>query len=137
MGLTIRDFAGADLTPAQADGNFARNVVTSNTFSEGDLVYFTTGSAWALARANADTTLCDGVIIEASGTEFWVATIDGTIVDATTHGYGTAGQFIYLSQGTAGDGTATQPTSGLVQPVGKAITNDVFIFRVGHTQDLG
>lgn len=75
------------------------------------------------ARANSTTTLARGVVtaVPTSGTYTIVTSGYATL---TAHGLGTAGQSLYLSQGTAGLLTSTAPVTGIIQEVGEVYDAD-------------
>jgi hypothetical protein len=77
--------------------------------------------------------LADGIVVHVEdANNCSVATRDGTQVTITSHGL-TVPDPIYLSQGTPGALTSTEPTSGLIQQAGKAIDANTIIFRLGAT----
>lgn len=82
-------------------------VIQNNTFSNYQPVYFS-GSIWALARANALNTMGTHIIINVSSTGFEV--VQAGKITASSHGLGSAGDWLYVSEGSAGTLTATPPT---------------------------
>ena len=99
----------------------------SHGLSVGNLVY-ANGATWTKARANADTTLAEGLVVAVESTSlFRVRYIGPGEVTYTAHGLGAAGTKLYLSQGTAGAITTTAPTSGIRQQVGKVLSTNKLI----------
>lgn len=133
MAITLRRDKGSALTWDQLDDNFAVEInQATHGMVVGDLVYRSGASAWADAKADAEATLADGIVVDVEDTNnYSVATIDGTLVTITTHGFGATGTKLYLSQGTAALITATQPDNGFVQAVGKVIDTNTILFRLG------
>lgn len=133
MALTLRRDKGTALTHDQLDDNFAVEInQATHGMVVGDLVYRSSSTAWADAKADAESTLTDGIVVDVEDTNnYSVATMDGTLVTITTHGFGATGTKLYLSQGTAALITATAPTSGFIQAVGKVIDTNTILFRLG------
>lgn len=99
----------------------------SHGLSVGNLVY-ANGATWTKARANADTTLAEALVVAVESTSlFRVRYIGPGEVTYTAHGLGAAGTKLYLSQGTAGAITTTAPTSGIRQQVGKVLSANKLI----------
>lgn len=99
----------------------------SHGLSVGNLVY-ANGATWTKARANADTTLAEALVVAVESTSlFRVRYIGPGEVTYTAHGLGAAGTKLYLSQGTAGAITTTAPTSGIRQQVGKVLSTNKLI----------
>lgn len=95
--------------------------------SVGNLVY-RNASTWTKARANADTTLAEALVVSVSdANNFRLVYIGPGEATYTAHGLGSAGTKLYLSQGTAGLMTATAPTSGIRQQVGKVKDTNTLI----------
>jgi hypothetical protein len=84
------------------------HVTQTNTFTNNQPIYYS-GSAWALARANAVNTMGFGITQNVTSITFDVV-LFGKIT-ATSHGLGSAGTWLYVSEGTAGLLTATPPTT--------------------------
>ena len=137
MALTLRRDKGSELTHDQLDDNFASEInQATHGMVVGDLVYRSSATAWADAKADAEATLADGVVVDVEDTNnYSVATLDGTLVTLTSHGFGATGTKLYLSQATAALITATAPTSGLLQPVGKVIDTNTILFRLGNVAE--
>ena len=92
---------------------------SSHGLSVGNLVYANAGT-WTKARANADTTLAEALVVTVEDVNnLRVVYIGPGETTYTAHALGAAGTKLYLSQGTAGLMTATAPTSGIRQQVGK------------------
>jgi hypothetical protein len=99
----------------------------SHGLSVGNLVYNNAGT-WTKARANADTTLAEALVVSVESTTlFRVVYLGPGEVTYTAHGLGAAGTKLYLSQGTAGAITTTAPTSGIRQQVGKVLSANKII----------
>jgi hypothetical protein len=140
MALTLQRDKGSELTHDQLDDNFAAELNQgSHGFAVGDLVYRSGASAWTDAQSDAEATLADGIVVDVEDADNCsVVTIDGTLVTITSHGFGATGTKLYLSQGTAALITATPPTAGLLQPVGKVVDTNTILFRLGHVaEELG
>lgn len=75
------------------------------------------GSAWVKVTATAGQPRCDGVVSAVVDSSTFVLSPVGPVT-ITGHGY-TLGP-LYLSQGTAGTVTSTQPSSGIVQQMAVA-----------------
>jgi hypothetical protein len=98
------------------------NIIQENTFEENQPVYFS-GSIWALARANSPTTMGSHIVTNVTETSFDVVLI-GRITSAA-HGLGNAGDWLYVSESTAGVLTATPPTT-YSNPLMQVIDEDTF-----------
>lgn len=99
-----------------------RNVTQSaHGFAVGDWVYVDLGSgAWAKAQADdAATVSWPAVVTNVQDTERFQVTLPNGKANIPSHGLGSQGTKVYLSQSTAGAATTTEPASGLVQQVGK------------------
>ena len=131
--LTLRRDKGTTLTHDELDDNFAGEInQATHGMDVGDLVYRSSSTAWADAKGDAEATLAEGIVVDVEDTNnYSVATIDGTQVTITTHGFGATGTKLYLSQGTAALITATAPTSGLIQPIGSVIDTNTIRFSLG------
>jgi len=128
--VNLRRVIGDELEHVELDDNFAVQYSHSNTFSVGDLVYPDTLTTWAKAQADAEASLAVGVIVDVSGDDFSVLTLDGMWYTSTSHGFAVTAK-LYLSTSSAGDLTATEPTSGFIQPVGSVIDANTLVFRLG------
>lgn len=115
--------AAEEATVAQGD----LQSQTAHGLSLGNLVY-ANGATWTKARANADTTLAEALVVAVEDANlFRVRYIGPGEVTYTAHGLGAAGTKLYLSQGAAGAITATAPTSGIRQQVGKVLSTNKII----------
>lgn len=79
----------------------------NNNFSNYQPVYVS-GGVVTLARANSLVTMGWGILTNVTATEFDI--IQSGIITATTHGLGTSGTWLYVSEGSAGVLTSTPPT---------------------------
>jgi hypothetical protein len=100
-------------------------VTQANAFSNYQPVYFT-GTVWALARANAVNTMGTGIVINVTSSTF--SYVQSGRITATSHGLGSAGNWLYVSEGTAGLLTATPPTTYSNPLVFIYDTNTLIIF---------
>lgn len=89
--------------------------------SVGNMVYF--DGIWRKAKADAATTLAEGLVSEVSGDNIIVVLINGIFVSVTAHGLGAAGTTLWVSDSTAGALTSTEPSAGgsYSQVVGQTI----------------
>lgn len=99
-------------------------LVNQNThgFVAGDVIYFN-GTIWAKAKADALATLGTHLVASVLGTNYFIAVSSGRAT-VTAHGL-TLGSRYYLSAGTAGLLTTTEPTTGYSQPFVIPETADV------------
>jgi hypothetical protein len=81
---------------------------TTHGLAVRDVVYHT-GSAWAKAKADADSTLGIAVVTSVTDTDNFTLALSG-FFEETSHGL-TAGQFYFLSDSTAGLLTSTEPST--------------------------
>jgi hypothetical protein len=95
-------------------GGGSFSVTQDNSFSDSDVVYFT-GLIWDLAQSNSVSTVGIGIVSDSSATGFTLNLLSQITI--TAHGLGNAGEFLYLSQSTAGLLTSTKPTSGILNPL--------------------
>ena len=96
----------------------------SHGFVQDDWVYYS-GAPYAKAKADAFGTIAWGVVGRVIDPN-WFELVLGGIVDSTAHGLGSAGDEIYLSQGTAGAEVSSIPASGVVQPLGLILNADQY-----------
>jgi hypothetical protein len=103
----------------------------------GEWVKATSGT-WGKAQADAEANLSFPAVVTAAlgGTSYQVA-LPGAKANLPAHGLGTAGTKVWLSQATAGAATATEPTSGLAQQLGKVFDADHIIVMDFPVPDLG
>lgn len=88
----------------------------------GDWIKGVSGT-FSEAQADAEANLSwPGVVVEADSGSFRFAALGKANLPA--HGFGAAGTKIFLSQGTAGAATTSEPGSGWVQQVAKVIDAD-------------
>lgn len=78
-----------------------------NAFSNYQAVYFS-GAVWALAQANAVNTM--GTHVIKNVTAFGFDVVQAGKIVASGHGLGSAGDWLYVSEGTAGLLTTVPPT---------------------------
>jgi hypothetical protein len=133
---TTREGKGSALTHPELDANFAPRVTqATHGFVVGNVVS-KSGGTWVKAQATADSTMADGIVVAVSGTDdFWVRIAPGEVAIAS-HGLGTGGEVVYLSQSTAGALTATNPGSGRIQRCGRVLDSGTVLFRVGNTWEV-
>lgn len=129
-GLSFRVYKDNTTASADASIDATQGYLQSQSahgLSVGNLVYNNAGT-WTKARANADTTLAEALVVAVESTSlFRVRYIGPGEVTYTAHGLGAAGTKLYLSQGTAGAITTTAPTSGIRQQVGKVLDTNKLI----------
>jgi hypothetical protein len=107
-----------EVASASSGGGSGENVSWSITqsshgFAVADVVYYN-GSSYAKAQADDDETLGLFVVSAVADANTFTATFSGKISGLTGL---TAGQYYYLSTGTAGLLTSTLPTSGYSNPL--------------------
>ena len=78
-----------------------------NTFAENAPIYF--DGAWKLAKADAPATMGTHVAVSVTGTTFLA--VKSGVVTSVSHGLGSAGTKLYVSEGTAGAYISTAPVS--------------------------
>lgn len=134
----LRREKGSELSHDELDDTRAPEInQTTHGLAVGDLVYRDSATSWAKAQANAASTLADGIVVHVEDSNNCsVSTVDGTWITISSHGFGATGTALYLSQGTAGLITATEPSNGYVQPVGKVIDTNTVLFRLGAIASL-
>lgn len=98
---------------------------SSHGFAVGDFVY-ASGGTWAKAQADDGGTLALGCVIGAPDVDNFRVALWGTAT-VPSHGYGSAGAKVYLSQDTAGAGTTSAPTTGIRQQVATVIDADTLL----------
>lgn len=87
---------------------------SSHGFSVGDVLYFNTSSSYVKAQANNENTLGIFLVSEVHDSNNFTVTLSGKISGLSSL---TAGHYYYLSSTTAGELTATAPTSGYRNPL--------------------
>ena len=113
--LVIEDYA--ELSAAEEETVVQGDLQTqaAHGFAVKDVVRVDSGT-WSKARANADATLGMGIVLSVPSTsQFRVAYFFPREVTLASHGLGSAGAKLYLSQGTAGATVTSEPASGIVQ----------------------
>lgn len=95
-------------TIASSDNTRFSVTQASHGFAVGDAIYYTAGSAYAKAKADATTTLALFIVSAVGDVNTFTAAQSGPVTGLTGL---TAGQYYYLSATTAGALTATEPTS--------------------------
>lgn len=132
-GLTLRALKGSALSSAELDDGLAavKLLQASHGLDAGDLVYPDSGSTWAKAIATAAATVAAGCVVGTDGTDIaYIATKAGTPISLPSHGLGSAGSLVYLSQSTAG-GAGARPATGIIQPA-LYIVNASLVLWVGN-----
>jgi hypothetical protein len=138
MGLTLRRDKGSALTHDELDDWVAPELAqTSHGLAVGDLVYRSSATAWSKAIATAEATLAEGIVVNVEDVDnLSVVTIDGSVITLAAHGLGAVGTVLYLDQSTAGDIATSKPSDGFRQMVGKIISADEIIFRLGPLSEF-
>lgn len=117
QALTLRAIKGSALSIADHDGNLAGQIIQpGHSLAVGDLVYPDSATTVAKAQADVDATLAAACVAAVAGDTIHLALRPGTVVSVPSHGLGSPGAVLYLSQGTPGAAGA-KPGSGLAQPV--------------------
>ena len=124
------------LTFADASGGSGENVSWSVTQSShglavGDVIY-NNGTNYVKARANATGTLGIFVVSAVANANTFTATFSGKITLSSL----TAGQYYFVSTSSAGDFTATEPTSGYSNPILFALSTTEAVVLPYRPQDL-
>ncbi len=145
------DFVGAGVSAAYAtnkltvtiagDGSFAITQV-AHGFAVGHPVTLT-GSSWAAADRDAGSTVADAVVVAVADADNFTILQIGRVTattgqwDTRTGDSGglTAGEYYWLSS-TAGGLTKTQPTSGIAQCIGVAMSTTVLLVSIGEAVDV-
>lgn len=96
----------------------------AHPFAVNEPVYNNAGTITA-AQANAEGTLATDIVVSVEGVDDFTLASSG-YVTSTAHGLGTAGQELYVSQGTPKTLTTTAPSTGLVQQVGEVVDADTY-----------
>lgn len=128
---------GADREADMAVYAVATQTQSAHGFARGNFLRFS-GSGWAKALADADDHLARGVVVNVrDSSRFDVAYLgSGLEVEVPGHGLGASGATVYLSQGVAGAGTSTAPTTGLSQVLGQVKDADRLILGTVQAQDV-
>ena len=104
---------------------------SSHGLAVGDVIY-NNGSAYVKAQANATGTLGLFVVSAVGDANTFTATFSGKITLSSL----TAGQYYFVSTTTAGDFTATEPTSGYSNPILFALSTTEAVVLPFRPQDL-
>ena len=120
LGFTItRDYSLLGSSPQQSSTFGFLQSQTAHGFVAGDLVYYG-ALGWSKARADDATTLAAGIVLSVpDAASFRVAYLANQEVTLASHGLGSAGTVLYLSEATAGLATSSVPTSGWIQRIGR------------------
>jgi len=139
-----RQMKGSPLTSQQGDDLFSPEYTqASHGFSVGDVVRRSGGSTHTKAQANSAANVGRGlsiVVSSASSTLFSaMRATNSHSVTFTGHGLGAYGTKLWLSQGTAGLITATEPTTGIKVYLGYVISANVIHWEpeIGGVTDGG
>lgn len=108
-----------------------RVYTATHGFAVGDVLYYT-GSAWAKAKADATSTLADGVVSYVVDSNNFVLHMSGYVDGLSGL---SAGSTYYLSAATAGAITTTAPSNA--QKVLKAISTTAAIVDVDYPAVAG
>lgn len=117
-------------------------VQVAHGLSVGHVVQLT-GSTWAVADRDAGSTVADAIVSAVADADNFTATMVGKITlttgqwDSRTGDAGglTAGEY-YWTSSTAGGLTKTQPTSGVTQCLGVALSTTVLLVNVGDAIEV-
>jgi len=104
-------------------------VQPSHGFAQDDWVYHDGSSPYAKAQADAEATIAWGAVGRVIDANSFELVLEG-IVNSLSHGIGSAGDSLYLSQGTAGLETTTVPANGIVQPIGVVLNTDQYYVHI-------
>ena len=131
-GLTVTD-ALNQLSGSSGAGVTKDGIDYANSFTNGSVIRRTL-SGYTLAQADSSTNAeVLGVVESATSASFSVVYAGKVYVPS--HGF-TLGSPLYLSQGSSGDMTDTEPTTGISKPVGVAISTDEIIVGLMRGFDL-
>ena len=133
-GLEFND--GTVQTTAGGAGGSGESVSWSVTQSShglavGDVIY-NNGTNYVKAQANATGTLGIFVVSAVANANTFTATFSGKITLSSL----TAGQYYFVSTSSAGDFTATEPTSGYSNPILFALSTTEAVVLPYRPQDL-
>ena len=104
---------------------------SSHGLAVGDVIY-NNGTNYVKARANATGTLGIFVVSAVANANTFTATFSGKITLSSL----TAGQYYFVSTSSAGDFTATEPTSGYSNPILFALSTTEAVVLPYRPQDL-
>lgn len=121
----------ADSNPAEpsVSASYPVQLISQSAhgFVVGNFVYASAGT-WAKARANSASTLSLGVVVGVPDAGNFKVALWGT-ANVPSHGFGSAGTKVFLSQVTAGAGTTSAPTTGISQQVATVIDADHLLIQ--------
>ena len=104
---------------------------SSHGLAVGDVIY-NNGTSYVKARANATGTLGIFVVSAVANANTFTATFSGKITLSSL----TAGQYYFVSTSSAGDFTATEPTSGYSNPILFALSTTEAVVLPYRPQEL-
>ena len=131
-GVTVTDALNA-LSSSNSAGVTKDGIDYANSFTSGQAIRRTSGG-YTLAQANSTTNAeVLGIIETADSSSFSVVYAGKVFVDS--HGF-TLGAPLYLSQGSAGAITDSEPSTGISKPIGVAIASDQIIVGLMRGFDL-
>ena len=104
---------------------------SSHGLAVGDVIY-NNGTNYVKAQANATGTLGLFIVSAVADTNTFTATFSGKITLSSL----TAGQYYFVSTTSAGDFTATEPTSGYSNPILFALSTTEAVVLPYRPQDL-
>ncbi len=146
-GITVTYTDGSnkfDLAVTGGSGDAVSFAVTqaAHGFSVGHIIQLT-GSSWALADRDAGTTVADAIVSAVADANNFTVVLIGKVTlttgqwDSRTGDAGglTAGDYYWLSS-TAGGLTKTQPTSGVAQCLGVALSTTVMLVNIGEAVEV-
>jgi hypothetical protein len=115
---------------------------TTHGFSVGHTIQYN-GTSWATADRDADATVADAIVSAVADANNFTALMVGKVTlttgqwDSRTSDSGglTAGEYYWLSS-TAGGLTKTQPTSGIAQCIGVALSTTVMLVNIGEAVNV-
>ena len=137
MAVQSREMKGSALTCNQFDEACGMPVFTqsSHGFSIGDVVYRSSATAYAGARADDTATISPGlslvIHVPDTNTHVPMAATTSREVTFSSHGLGSFGQELWLSQATAGLITATEPSSGIIIYLGYVVDANTICWEPG------
>lgn len=133
---------GAALSGVSSDAVSFAVAQVAHGFSVGHVVQLT-GASWAVADRDVGTTVADAFVSAVADADNFTVTRIGKVTattgqwDARTGDAGglTAGEYYWLSS-TAGGLTKTQPTSGVAQCLGVALSTTVLLADIGEAVEV-
>ena len=133
-GITV---SGNQLTASGGGGggsgeNISWSITqSSHNLAVGDVIYYN-GTNYVKARADATNTLGIFVVSAVANANTFTATFGGKITLSSL----TAGQYYFVSTTSAGDFTATEPTTGYSNPILFALSTTEAVVLPYRPQDL-